>query len=270
MSARVQEPRNLVAALRALNEEQRDSTVLVSGTPGGRIHVRRGLVVGIETSGTPGVEAMLLQAGYVDDAAWASARAAAHDHGHGLAAEFEKRGLLTVQEYDIICTAAVFDAAFALALGSPDGWEVADPDPGAVVGTALDPKRVATETTRRITVISELWSSPSSLAATRVRPASTGPFRVRGRYAALLQAANGRRTPRDLGFALGRGTYAVMLDLCRLHSLGLLHSDLPEERAARPSTAPRRQGKDTAPASEPATLPRRAPGQHPLGGAERA
>ncbi|HEY2279387.1 MAG TPA: hypothetical protein VGI00_13595 [Streptosporangiaceae bacterium] len=38
----------------------------------------------------------------------------------------------------------------------------------------------------------------------------------------LLALANGRRTPRDLAFALGRGVYATTLELGRMQHEGLL------------------------------------------------
>jgi hypothetical protein len=44
----------------------------------------------------------------------------------------------------------------------------------------------------------------------------------------ILALADGRRTARDLAFALGRGVYATMLQLSRMQRAGLLRT-----RAAR-------------------------------------
>ena len=57
----------------------------------------------------------------------------------------------------------------------------------------------------------------------------------------LLALANGRRTPRDLAFALGRGVYATTLELGRMQHEGLLmttsHRAGPPPPADSPSSA---------------------------------
>ncbi|MFG2375336.1 dihydrofolate reductase family protein [Streptomyces sp. NPDC048504] len=57
--------RNVPALLTALRTRQRSCTVVVTGTPGGSIHVRDGLVVAMETPGAPGIEALLLRSGRI-------------------------------------------------------------------------------------------------------------------------------------------------------------------------------------------------------------
>ncbi|GAA4806166.1 helix-turn-helix domain-containing protein [Streptomyces ziwulingensis] len=271
MTTRSDGPRNVSAVLNALHERERDGTVIVSGVPGGRIHVRRGLVVSIDTPGAPGAESILLRSGRVTDAAWTAVRAVCRDEEGRLADELAARSLLTATEFEVVCAAAVFDAAFALALSSPESWEVAEPVPVPVSGPAFAPRRIAAETTRRLAVLGDLWMPASALAALRVRPAESVPSRLPPRYGTLLGAANERRTPRDLAFALGRGTYAVMLDLARMHALGLLR-ETPQGTDARPSTAPRSpaHGAETPVPVPAASLPRRTPGAHQLGGAERS
>ncbi|MHC5908592.1 hypothetical protein ACVNF4_32630 [Streptomyces sp. S6] len=253
-------PRNLPALLAALYDERRDAAVAVSGTPGGTIHVHAGLVVAVDTPGAPSAESVLLKSGRVEDGSWAAARAA-----DGLLSEqLHKRGLLSPEEFEITCTAALFDGAFALALGPGAVWEVREPVPGVVASRAFAPHLVAAETTRRLAVLTELWGSPVELARTRIRatdaprPAVTHP-----RHLALLDAVNGRRTPRDLAFALGRGVFAVMVDLAHLRALGLIHHDVPS--ASRPSTALRVPGARTEAPRSPAgsaPLPTRTPGTH--------
>ncbi|MCX4767139.1 hypothetical protein OG562_40470 [Streptomyces sp. NBC_01275] len=256
-------PRNLPALLAALHEDKRTVAVLVPGTPGGAIHVREGMIVAVDTPGAPSPQSTLVKSGRVEDGAWAAAWAASGPQEYSLRDELQARGLLTPQEFEIACTAAVFDGAFALALGPGSDWEVRDPVPTVVVGRAFAPHVVAAETTRRLAALTHLWGSPAEFARTRIRPTDAPRPALSPRYTAVLDAANGRRTPRDLAFALGRGTYAVMLDLARLRTLGLVHHDM-EAAAGRPSTAPRLPGPRSGgitPASG-APLPQRTPGTH--------
>ncbi|MFD4953621.1 MarR family transcriptional regulator [Streptomyces sp. NPDC058451] len=263
MSTRTDGPRNVPALLTTLYDEGHSGTVVISGAPGGKIHLRDGRIVAVETPGAPGVESLLLASGRVDDASWRSACAADSGTEGGVGAELQARGLLAPEEFEIVCTAAVFDGAFALALSPPGDWEVTEPIPTAVIGPAFEPHLLAAETSRRLLLLSRLWGPPAEFARTRVRPDADRPASVPSRYAALLEAANGRRTPRDIAFALGRGTYAVMLDLARMAELGLLHREKPAA-AGRPSTAPRRPTSPAhhVPSPTDRPLPRRSPGTH--------
>ncbi|MGW1401479.1 hypothetical protein ACWCRF_23080 [Streptomyces sp. NPDC002405] len=263
MSTRTDGPRNVPALLNTLYDEGRTGTVVVSGTPGGRIHLRAGRIVALETPGAPSVESVLLASGRIDDAAWTSACATDGAADGRVGAELQARGLLAPEEFEITCAAAVFDGAFALALSPPGDWEVTEAMPAVVSGPAFEPQLLAAETSRRLVLLSRLWGPPAEFARTRVRPAADVPAGVPSRYATLLRAANGRRTPRDIAFALGRGTYAVMLDLARMRELGLLHRERPAA-AGRPSTAPRLPGpraRNVPPPSD-RSLPRRSPGAH--------
>ncbi|NJQ01041.1 hypothetical protein [Streptomyces zingiberis] len=255
-------PRNVPGLLEELHRERHTGTVVLSGSPGGSVHLREGLIVAVETPGAPSAESILLKSGRVDAAGWRSACAAGGTHDGGLEAELGARGLLTPQEFRIACTAALFDAALALALTPPGGWEVTEAAPCPVTGPSFTPRRVTDETSRRLTLLAEVWGPPAEFARSRVLPAADVPARVPPRYATLLRVVNGRRTPRDIAFALGRGTYAVMLDLARMDRLGLL---LRAQAATgeRPSTAPRRPEHEPGAAPSPtASLPRRTPGTH--------
>lgn len=85
--------RNIPALLAALRTQRRSCTVLVTGTPGGSIHVRDGLVVAMETPGAPGVEGLLLRSGRIGEPEWSAVRASDTSHEH-LAAELVDRGLV--------------------------------------------------------------------------------------------------------------------------------------------------------------------------------
>ncbi|MGW7547571.1 hypothetical protein ACWGKQ_41685 [Streptomyces sp. NPDC054770] len=255
--------RNVPALLAALHTEKRSCAVLVSGAPGGVIHVRDGLVVGMETPGAPGVEVLLLKSQRITEDDWTAARATGADPARP-ALELVARGLLGAVELAVIGRAALFDAAFALALTSPDGWEVTAPRPLLDTGTAVPPDRLVTENSCRIRLLSNERGATARFARDRLEPAAAArdpqqTARLSPRHRALLTAADGRRTPRDIAFTLGRGLFAVLLDLRDLLDLGFLQPPSASP-AGRPSTAPRTPPTPSTAAPHPSAttpLPRR-------------
>lgn len=255
-------PRNVPALLLRLQREGFSGTVTVSASPGGTIHLRDGLIGAIETPGTPSAESVLLKSGRIDDAGWAAGLTAVR-HGDDHAAALVGQGLIGAAELEILCVATVFEGAFAMSLARPEGWEVGAVAPAVLAPRGIEPRTVAEETTRRLALVSRLWGSPADLARARMRPSARADRvagRLTGRYQALLAIANGRRTPRDLAFTLGRGLFGVMVDLIRMNGLELVQweNGLP---ADRPSTAPRilpgGQRVATTARTPPGGLPRR-------------
>ncbi|WP_071659479.1 hypothetical protein [Streptomyces humi] len=254
--------RNVPALLAGLHTEKATATVLVSGTPGGAIHVRDGMVVGMETPGAPGVEVLLLKSHRIAEEDWTAVRATGADPAR-VALELVAGGLLGAAELEITGRAALFDAAFALALTSPDGWEVTAPRSLLDTGTAVSPDRLVTENARRLRLLANERGATARFARDRLEPApeARDPRRVArlsARHRTVLTAADGRRTPRDIAFTLGRGLFAVLLDLRDLLAEGFLRSPAAAP-APRPSTAPRTSPAATAAAPHPtaAPLPRR-------------
>ncbi|WP_260332909.1 DUF4388 domain-containing protein [Streptomyces beigongshangae] len=281
--------RNLPALLQSLHDQGFTGTVRVSGSPGGTIHLRGGLIGAVETPGAPTVTSVLLTPGRIDDDSWLAACAAERDTdrlgGHLVAA-----GLIGAAELEVVCTAAVFDAAFAMAIGPPGGWTLDDPEPTLLAGSGVEPRRLTEETTRRIARLSGPWGAPGELARVRPVPVPDAGLRrgLSDRHRSVLTAVNGRRTARDIAFTLGRGLYAVMLDLIRLEVQGLIRWETGGPSDGRPSTAPRvLPGRDapggpaatgapagsadsTASAVKAAPLPKRTPGGAAWPGAVRA
>ena len=255
--------RNLPALLQGLHDEGFSGTVRVSGSPGGTIHLRDGLIGAVETPGAPTATSVLLTPGRIDDEAWLAACAAERDMDR-LGGYLVAAGLIGAAELEIICTAAVFDAAFAMALGPPGNWTLGDREPTLLAPPGVEPRRLTEETTRRMALLSGPWGAPGELA--RVRPSPVpdpGPRRwLPHRHQSVLSTVNGRRTARDIAFSLGRGLYAVMLDLIRLEALDLVRWEAGRAPGGRPSTAPRvLSGHDSAGAPpRKAELPRRTPG----------
>ncbi|MER7925951.1 hypothetical protein ABTY96_22885 [Streptomyces sp. NPDC096057] len=258
--------RNVPALLAVLQAQRRSCTVVVTGTPGGSIHVREGLVVAMETPGAPGVEGLLLRSGRIDERAWSAVRASDTTHEH-LAAGLVDQGLVGAGELEVVSLSALFDAAFALSLAVPDGWEVTDPVPTLYCNAGVAPDRLLGEVSRRLNALGGEPGSAAALARARLRPTSAGhlpetPGGLPARHRAVLTATDGRRTARDIAFTLGRGLFAVMLDLRHLLDRGLVEPHTPPQDR-RPSTAPRvAPPTATAAAPGPASLPRRLPGRN--------
>ncbi|MGC5562767.1 DUF4388 domain-containing protein [Streptomyces sp. FR-108] len=267
------EARNLPALLQGLHEDGHSGTVRVSGSPGGTIHLRDGLIVAVETPGAPSATSVLLTPGRIDDETWLAACAAEPDTDR-LGGYLVSAGLIGAAELEVVCTAAVFDAAFAMAIGPPGGWTLDGPEPALHAGAGVEPRRLTEETTRRIARLSGPWGAPGELA--RIRPAAVPDAGLRrglpDRHRAVLSTVNGRRTARDMAFTLGRGLFAIMLDLTRLEAQDLIRWETGGPAEGRPSTAPRvlpgRGASDAPvssppraePAANPAPLPRRTRG----------
>ncbi|MER8187383.1 hypothetical protein [Kitasatospora sp. NPDC094015] len=273
-------PRNVPTLLVRLQEERFTGAVVVSGTPGGVIHLDRGLVVAVRTPAAPSVETVLLKSRRITEEDWSAARAAA-GRGSGeqaapagpvadLGPALLGHGLIGAVELEIVCTAAVFDGAFALSLGPVEGWRI-DPEAAAPelgVRPGVEPRQLAEETVRRGALLARLWGPLPEIADSRPQPAAqVESGQLAPRHRDLLLNANGRRAPRDLAFAVGRGVFPVMLDLARMRERKLLRAE-----AARPATVPAVGPRAPEPArtaapDRNAALPRRVPGDRKSGAA---
>lgn len=261
--------RNIPSLLTALQARARSCTVVVSGTPGGSIHVRDGLVVAMETPGAPGIEGLLLRSGRISEEAWSTVRASDTTHEH-LAAELVDRGLVGAGELEVISLSALFDAAFALSLAVPDSWEVTDPVPTLYRNSGVTPERLLGEVSRRVNLLAGEPGSVVALSRTRMESAPTARLpgtvgTLPARHQDVLAHTDGRRTARDIAFTLGRGLFAVMIDLRHLLDRGLVRPHTPSTDS-RPSTAARTAPSITAPsvpsAPDSVSLPRRRPGRN--------
>ncbi|HEY1916910.1 MAG TPA: hypothetical protein VGH27_15180 [Streptosporangiaceae bacterium] len=196
----------------------------ITGDPGGTIHLADGLVTAIETAGAPSAEVLLLRSRRLTDAQWDAAFAAATAAGHPMSTELAARGLVGAGELEALLLTALADAMFAVASGIVEEYRA---EPGAqAVTLPLDTGAVAegllAEAARRLKVLAAL---PAGFRHERLAAApETAPGAAPSRqgHEEILALADGRRTPRDLAFALGRGVYATTLQLARMHEAGLL------------------------------------------------
>ncbi|SFE32514.1 hypothetical protein SAMN05216251_102497 [Actinacidiphila alni] len=258
------EPRNVPSLLNALRQDGFTGAVEVTGGAGGTLFLRDGLVGAVETPAAPSARSLLLKSGRIGEPDWEAALAALAETGD-LARSLTGRGLVSAAELHLVCTAALYDGAFAMALQPVTGWRT---DAGRVPELAAwpgqEPARLAEETALRQRTLREHLPSVAEFARRPVPPVSAagraGLDRLGARTRTVLLRADGRRTPRDLAFALGRGVYPVLLDLARAAPGGAGRA------AEQPVPAPlltARAAEPYAPAGAPSgdrPLPRRVPG----------
>jgi hypothetical protein len=195
----------------------------VTGEPGGAIHLADGLVTAIETPGAPSPEVLLLRSHRVSESGWDAAFAAAASGGR-MSAELTRREMVGSGELEGLLRTALADAMFVLASGTVEEYR-AEPGPADCVlplEPGTEPDGLLAEAVRRLAVLALMPARHDRdrivAAAGAVRPGD----RLGDGQDEILALADGRRTPRDLAFALGRGVYATMLQLTRMHQVGLL------------------------------------------------
>lgn len=256
----------LVHALTLCGREDFTGELRVAGEPGGTLHLRGGLVVGAESPGAPGPEALLLRSGRVTGEQWAEL---VRESGGARwpAAGLIARGYAGAAQLRVVCVMALHDAVFAIVAGRVHGCErVAEAEPFGTVAVGESPHRLLQEAGRRLTALAAL---PHPVHPDRERPtpvpdADTGPFAALQRE--LLTHADGRSTARDLAFRTGRGVYTVTVEMARMLGEGLLEcAEAPAPIPVRPlpdgqGIREREPSPPLAPPLAPATLPRRKPG----------
>lgn len=265
---------------RALAQCRTDRATLalhVDGRPGGTFHLRRGAVVAVESPGAPGIEALLLRTGRVGADDWAGAASGMP------AAELVARGVVGAAELRVLSEMALKDAVFAVVAGET-GECAALPHGGTVVPVAAgmtageDPERLLEAASRRLAALVAL---PHAVLPDRDRLTPVGHHGTAPSGAAaeglpshqreILFLADGRRTPRDIAFAVGRGVYQVAVEASRMVGEGLLRRVRRDhEPAGTPRVwadrvpAPRRTPAVGRPAAAygaaAVELPRRVPG----------
>jgi hypothetical protein len=258
MGALVTDDGRLDGRLRDYAAARFSGLLRVDGRPGGAIHLVEGGISACQTSGAPSLEVILLRSGRVAEADWNAAFAQSAIAGRPMTAELVERGLLGAGEVEALLRIALADAVFALTSGRVDSVTEA---PAADCLLPLDPAARAgwllAEAARRRQVLS-VFPAPLVGAADRiaVAPASVPPADAVGdRQGEILALVDGRRTPRDLAFALGRGLYETMLDLARLQAgnVVVISARGPDHPAPRPvEDAPGGEHDETA-----SGLPRR-------------
>jgi len=193
----------------------------VDGQPGGTIHLVGGGISGCETSGAPSLEVILLRSGRVAESDWNAAFSSSAIAERPMTAELVERDLLGAGEVEALLRIALADAMFALTCGRIDGWtETAAADCPLPLDPVAKAGWLLAEATRRRQALAA-FPAPLVSATDRIAVAhgTAPPGRVLGHgQDEILAMIDGRRTPRDLAFALGRGLYETMLQLTRMRA----------------------------------------------------
>jgi len=227
----------------------------VTGDPGGAIHLADGLVTAIETPGAPSPEVLLLRSHRLTESGWDAAFAAAAAGGQ-MNDELVRREMVGAGELEGLLRTALADAMFALASGTVEEYRA---EPGLVdlvlpLEPAAEPDGLLTEATRRIRLLASLPARPDRDRIVAAAGAAQPDVRLGDGQDEILALADGRRTARDLAFALGRGVYATMLQLARMRRAGLL-ATVPSRAAGPGRREPGRAARDDVPVAS--GLPRR-------------
>ena len=260
----------------------------VDGRPGGTLYFADGGVAGCETPGAPGLEAILLRSHRVSETDWNAAFAAAAMADRPLTDELVDRELLGAGEAEALLRTALADAVFAVLYGTVERWATA---PGTDCPLPLKPPATPTlllgETARRGQVLAafdaQLVSASDrftalprgqqpdggladiGLAEAEPADARLADSGLPPGQEALLALVDGRRTVRDLAFALGRGLYATMLELARMRAANLVAVPGYDGESASPGRVTAAAPVGATDGDTAAGLPRRRqdrPGSH--------
>jgi hypothetical protein len=205
--------------------QRRSGVLRVIGEPGGVIHLTDGSITAVHTPGAPDPEVILLRSGRVPEPGWSAAFAAAAAN-ETMRAELVRRKLVGAGELEAVLRLALADGMFALAAGQADDCHLEPAEVGSLL--PLDPGAQAgwllAESNRRTETLAAL---PVPIAHDRDRfspvPGAWTPRASPGDgQSEIVALANGRRTARDMAFVLGRGVYAVTLQLARMREAGIL------------------------------------------------
>jgi len=210
----------------------------VDGQPGGIIYFAAGRISGCETSGAPSLEVILLRSQRVSVSDWEAAFTAAAIGKRQMTVELVQRDLLGAGEAEALLRTALADAMFALVIGRVDGCTEA---PAAECLLPLTPAVgsgwLLNEATRRRQVLAS-FPVPAPRAQDRI---AAVPAAARGTAGTgqgeILALVDGRRTPRDLAFALGRGLYETLLQLARMQAANVVLVNSPGQDAGKRADA---------------------------------
>ncbi|MEV6569699.1 transcriptional regulator [Streptomyces sp. NPDC051577] len=203
----------------------------------GTLFLEDGRVVHAESPSTPGLDVLLTTGGGLAPERWNDAVNQAGARRQ-VARYLVDSGGLAGGELEICHLAAIFDAAFfALSPGSgPSRFRR-----GAThwIGSvrSVPAAAVERETRRRRELLDAVWPYPL-LDTAPVVPRQAAPGQtITARQRFLLHQADGRRTPADLAWVLGRPAFHTLLDVRRLAAAGLVetpHAPAPIPMAGTP------------------------------------
>ena len=117
-------------------------------------------------------------------------------------------------ELAALARAAMADAAFAIVVGGIRHYDIDDTlDVMPPVAAGVEPTRLLGQVAIRLAVLA---ASPCPVSPYRERLVPTGRGEPAEDRRAIIERATGRRTARDIAFALGRGVHPVTVDIARM------------------------------------------------------
>ncbi|MFC5805525.1 transcriptional regulator [Streptomyces formicae] len=188
----------------------------------GTLYLVDGQVVHAESPASPGIDVLLTAGGRLGPDGWQEALREAGPQGR-VGRHLVDSGRLSGGELEICHLGALYDAAyFALAPSSgPSRFRYG-------VAHWIGPVRpvpaeaVERETLRRRALLDRLWAHPETDTAPVVPARRTAGVRAAPRRRAVLDLADGVRTPADIARALGRPAFHTLIDVRRLAAAGLV------------------------------------------------
>ncbi|SHN29621.1 DUF4388 domain-containing protein [Cryptosporangium aurantiacum] len=240
-----------------------------AGGGGAVLYLHEGRVGHIDAEAAPGIGAVLTASGRLSTDVWESVLTVGAPSGR-VGALLVEQGYLSQGELELCVNGALFDAAF-FALGAEPTSVRFAADETSWFGGALrvDVERLVREVAHRRELLttafpsSEFDEAPLVLASRLPRDQVV----VDGLRWELLLNADGRRTPLDLARQLGRGGFAMLLEVRRLAAIGLVQP--PSATGAAPVVGgrPAAPGVSDSPASGAAGRPAVTAYRPAIGGA---
>lgn len=201
----------------------------------GTLYLVDGQVVHAESPAAPGIDVLLTAAGRLRADGWTEALREAGALGR-VARYLVDSGRVSGGELEICHLGALFDAAFfALApSGGPSRFRYGVAHWFGTV-RPVPAESVERETLRRRALLDRLWAHPETDTAPVVRATQPCGVQAAPRQRAVLDLADGVRTPGDIARALGRPAFHTLIDVRRLAAAGLVETPRP---AAAPLPPP--------------------------------
>lgn len=200
-------------------------------------------MVAVDSAGAPGAEALLLRSGRISEDDWTTALRDGIDNDIAALGGIGGAGLRVVAEM------AARDAAFAIAAGSLDGQDVDQTVREVLLPVAggIAPFDLIDETGRRLDALDRLPVTISPYQE-RVVPVPEYEHDLPAKQREIVTNATGRRTARDIAFAVGRGVYPVTVEISRMLAAGILQiapsAPRTTSRARIQSLRPRHSAED--------------------------
>lgn len=216
--------------------EERATGVLVRDH--GALYLADGQVVHAESPAAPGLDVLLTASGRLRPDSWAEAVAQAGSRGE-VARFLVDSGQVGGGELEICHLGALFDAAF-FALAPASGPTRFRYGVAHWLGRVrpVPTEVVEREARRRSVLLDSVWPDPT-IDTAPVRPCPQPAGRAVGpRRQALLDLADGVRTPAAIARKLGRPAFNTLIEVRRLAAEGLIETPTGSAGSAGSSGSP--------------------------------